>query len=423
MIDIRHFGAVGDGITLDTIAIQKAIDSATEQGGGTVLIPPGRWLTGALCLGNHTQLFLDAGAMLLGSRNKEDYPVMTARWEGRTQQCHSPLIGGNGLSDVGIRGPGAIDGQGEPWWLWFKEGQLDFPRPRLVSLTDCRNVVLEDFTAINSPSWTINPVRCRGVSIRGISILNPPDSPNTDGINPDSCSVVRISDCFVSVGDDCITIKAGTELESDHLKAPCEDITIANCVLEKGHGGVVIGSEMSGGIRNIAITNCIFKGTDRGIRIKSRRGRGGMVEDIIASNLVMVDVLSPLTVNLYYGCGAWGDEVVSDKGYRPVGAGTPRIRNLSFSGIRARGARVAAAFIYGLPEMPVVNVSLRDYSVSMAEGCDENIPAEMADGLPDMCRHGIWVRNVEGLSLSNIHIEGFAGEAIDIDASVSLAGS
>ncbi len=421
MFDIRSFGAVGDGKTLATAEIQSAIDAAAAAGGGTVQVPSGRWLTGALSLRSHIQLVLGAGAVLAGSQNRDDYPVFPARWEGRTQLCHSPLLGGIGLTDVGIRGPGTIDGQGEPWWVWFRGGQLDYPRPRLISLTDCRNVVLEDFTATNSPSWTINPVRCHGVSIRGVNVRNPPDSPNTDGINPDSCSAVRISDCFVSVGDDCITIKAGTELESDHLKAPCEDITISNCVLERGHGGVVIGSEMSGGIRNIAISNCIFKGTDRGIRIKSRRGRGGIVEDIVASNLVMVDVLSPLTVNLYYGCGAWGDQTVSDKGHRPVGEGTPRIRNLSFSGIRARGARVAAAFIYGLPEMPVANLSLRDFSVSMAEGCDETIPAEMADGLPDMCRHGIWIRNVDGLSLNAIHIEGFNGKAIDVDASVRMA--
>lgn len=421
MVDLLAWGAKPDGTTLCTAALQRAIDETAAAGGGTVTVPAGRWLTGSLFLKSRIRLWLEPGAVLLGSPRQEDYPLIEARWEGQTRLSHAPLVGGTGLTDVGIEGRGTIDGQGEPWWKWFKEKSLAHPRPRLISFTDCENLVLEGFTATRSPSWTINPVRCLNVRIHGLTVRNPADSPNTDGINPDSCRAVRISDCFVSVGDDCITIKAGTEHEASGLRAPCEDVTVTNCVLESGHGGVVIGSEMSGGVRRIAISNCIFRGTDRGIRIKSRRGRGGAVEDVVVSNIVMTDVLCPLTVNLYYGCGAWGDSVVGDKGLRPVDSGTPAVRNLSLSNIVARRVKLAAAFVYGLPESPVTGVTLRDVSIELDPDHAEAGQAEMADGLPDLCRHGLWARNVENLSLSGVRVTGAGTGDRDFDASVILS--
>lgn len=418
MGSLEDRGARPDGATLCTRAFQELIDETAARGGGTVVVPAGTWLTGSLVLRDRIRLWLDAGAVLLGSPRQEDYPLVEARWEGHTRLTHAPLIGGSGLVDVSIEGRGTIDGQGEPWWAWFRAKTLAHPRPRLIGLTDCQNVLLEGFTARRSPSWTINPVRCTNLQIRGLSIFNPPDSPNTDGINPDSCRAVRISDCFVSVGDDCITIKAGTEHEAEGLRAPCEDITVTNCVLERGHGGVVIGSEMSGGVRRVAISNCIFRGTDRGIRIKSRRGRGGTVEDVVVSNIVMTDVLAPLTVNLYYGCGAWGDPVVGDKGPRPVDQGTPAVRNLSLSNVVARGVKLAAAFVYGLPESPVVNLTLRDVHVEMDPQWSEAGEAEMADGLPQLSRHGFWARNVEGLALSGLKITETTSAPLDFDHTV-----
>lgn len=420
MADIREFGARGDGTTLNTASIQATIDHVAQGGGGTVLVPAGTWLTGSLVLRSHIRLVLEAGATILGSQNQDDYPLIDARWEGSTRRSFSPLIGGENLVCVSIEGRGTIDGQGSPWWKWFKEKSIQYPRPRLISFTDCDKLLLSGFTAQNSPSWTINPVRCSNVHIHGLSVFNPPDSPNTDGINPDSCRAVRISDCWVSVGDDCITIKSGTEHEAEHLRAPCEDITVSNCVLERGHGGVVIGSEMSGGVRHVAISNCIFKGTDRGIRIKSRRGRGGIVEDIVVSNIIMTDVLSPLTINLYYGCGAWGDPVVGNKSALPVNQGTPAIRNISLNNIRAKGTRIAAGFLYGLPEQVIENVSIRDYNVDMDESWQEEGEAEMADGLPRMCRHGLWARNVKGLTLAGINIRNAKGQVLDIDDSVEV---
>jgi polygalacturonase len=202
-------------------------------------------------------------------------------------------------------------------------------------------------------------VHCENVSVRAVTVINPPDSPNTDGINPDSCRNVHISDCHISGGDDCITIKAGTQHEQSDRRAPCRDILINNCTLERGPGGIVIGSEMSGGVQNVIISNCVFIATDRGIRIKSRRGRGGSVEDIRASNLIMDGVLCPFTINLYYNIGERGNLIVSDKNPRPVDNGTPRIRGIHFSHITARQAKYAAGFLYGLAEMPLEDISLK----------------------------------------------------------------
>jgi polygalacturonase len=218
MINIKDCGAVGDGITLDTRAIQSAIDSCA-QAGGTVLIPAGKFVSGAIFLRNHVTLHLEAGAVLLGSEQPNDYPMIHARWEGREQETHAPLIGGSGLKNVAVVGRGTIDGRGAVWWKMHREKTLDMPRPRLISFSDCSDVLIEGITAINSPSWTVNPVRCENVTVDKVTIINPADSPNTDGINPDSCRNVHIANCHVDVGDDCVTIKSGIETESPDKRA------------------------------------------------------------------------------------------------------------------------------------------------------------------------------------------------------------
>jgi polygalacturonase len=408
--NVRGYGAVGDGRTSDTAALQAAIDACQGRGGGMVFFPAGTYLTGSLFLRNDIHLHLDAGAVLLGSENPEDYPVLDHRWEGVEQATYTPLLTGQKLKNITVSGRGRIDGQGAVWWHRHKDGGLKYPRPRLISFADCENVLIEGVTLVNSPSWTINPVRCSNLTVRGVTIDNPADSPNTDGINPDSCQHVRISDCYVSAGDDCITLKAGSEGEHPDRRAPCRDITIVNCTLAHGHGGVVIGSEMNGGVQNVVISNCIFSGTDRGIRLKSRRGRGGIVEDIRASNLIMTDVLCPFTMNLYYGCGAWGDPIVSDKGPQPRNEGTPRIRRIHLSHITARGVKYAAGFFYGLPEMPAEEISLSDVSISLAAETEAGYP-EMADGLERMKQAGFFIRNVRGLTLEHVDISGQTGPA------------
>src|SRR5215211_173946 len=410
-------GAQGDGQTLDTRSIQAAIDACAERGGGTVYFPAGRYLTGSLFLRNNIMLHLDAGAVVLGSENTEDYPVIHSRWEGTHQATYAPLIGGDHLQNIAVTGRGTIDGRGGVWWRAKEENTLAHPRPRLISFSDCSHVLIEGITAINSPSWTINPIHCQNVNIHAVSIINPADSPNTDGIDPDSCRLVRISDCYVSVGDDCITLKSGTEHEHPDRHAPCRDITITNCTLERGHGGVVIGSEMSGGVKNVVISNCVFIGTDRGIRIKTRRGRGGRIEDIRVSNLIMDGVLCPFTMNLYYHIGVRGDTDISDKNPRAINDGTPCLRHIHFSHITAREVKHAAGFLYGLAEMPLEDISLTDISISISEQADSGYP-EMADDIPKMSQAGFFIRNARHLRLEHVEIKGQIGQAFDMDDSV-----
>jgi polygalacturonase len=417
--NVREHGAAGDGQTLDSHAIQTVINSCAEQGGGTVYLPAGQYLTGSLFLRNNITLHLEAGAVILGSENSEDYPIIQSRWEGMHQDTYAPLIGGNNLQNIAVTGRGTINGRGAIWWKAKAEMTLAHPRPRLISFSDCNNVLVEGINAINSPSWTINPIHCQNVNIHAITIINPADSPNTDGINPDSCRLVRISDCYISVGDDCITIKSGTEHEQPDRYAPCRDITITNCTLERGHGGVVIGSEMSGGVKNVVISNCVFIGTDRGIRIKSRRGRGGTIEDIRVSNLIMDGVLCPFTMNLYYHIGELGNLNVSDKNPRLVNDGTPRVRRIHFSHITAREVKHAAGFLYGLAEMPLEDISLSDISISISDEADSGYP-EMADDIPSMSQAGFFIRNAHRIRLDHVEVTGQRGPAFDIDDSTEV---
>ncbi len=393
----------------DTARLQGLIDDRARAGGGTVRLEAGRYETGALVLRDDITLELEAGAVLLGSQDPADYPIVETRWEGRHQLTHAPLIGGRGLRNVAVTGRGTIDGRGAPWWRWHRERTLSHPRPRLISIADSSNVLVEGITAINSPAWTINPVRCKNVTVDKVTIVNPADSPNTDGINPDSCRYVHIANCHIDVGDDCITIKSGIETEAPDRRAPCENLTITNCTMAHGHGGVVIGSEMSGDVRNVVISNCVFTETERGIRIKTRRGRGGVIEDVRATNIVMREVLVPFTVNLYYNFLAKGDATVADRRPRPVDAGTPRVRRIQLAQITALDAHYAAAYLDGLPEMPIEDVSFRDVRVSMSPSGRSGRP-EYLDDVEPMSRAGFIARNVRGLRFDQVEITGQVGE-------------
>ncbi len=423
MFNVLDYGAVGDGQTLDTTALQATIEACSHAGGGTVYVPAGHYLTGSLFLKSHITLYLDAGATLLGSQNAADYPLIANRWEGVSRETHAPLIGGDDLTHIAILGRGTIDGRGAYWWDLHRRRTLDHPRPRLISFSRCTNVLIEGITCINSPSWTIHPYACDNVTIDKVTIVNPADSPNTDGINPESCRNVHIANCYIDVGDDCITIKSGTEEEGRDRLLPCENLTITNCTMVHGHGGVVIGSEMSGGVRRVVISNCVFVGTDRGIRLKSRRERGGVVEDIRVTNVVMTDVLCPFIINLFYGCGAWGTAKVEDRAPWPVNEGTPRFRRIHFSDISARNVRYAAAFLYGLPEMPVEEVTFSNVDISMALDAEAGVPA-MAPNLEPMQRAGFWAANVRRLRLHNVTITDQLGPALLLQetADVEITG-
>ncbi|WP_302561815.1 glycoside hydrolase family 28 protein [Phocaeicola coprocola] len=342
IISMSQLDMKADGITLNTKEIQQAIDSIGLNGGGVLYFPPGKYLTGALKLCDNLTIELSSGAELIFSDDFSHYlPFVEMRFEGVMMKSFCPLLYACDKQNITIKGKGTLNGQGRKWWeealrirslvandekfelnhyqvMWKDSNQEEmlyadneknfyptlkrcFFRPPFIQFLRCENVTIKDITIINSPFWTINPELCQNILIDGVTIINP-KSPNTDGINPSSCKDVRITNCAISVGDDCIAIKSGRDAQARRIGFSCENILISNCIMHSGHGGVVIGSEMSAGVRNVLISNCVFDGTDRGIRIKSRYGRGGVVEGIIASNLVMRNISKEaIIVDLYYG--------------------------------------------------------------------------------------------------------------------------
>lgn len=413
--NINDYGAHPNRAEPSTEAIASAIHAASEAGGGTVYVPSGHYQTGAIFMKSNIELQLSPGAELSFSSDPNDYPVVSSRWEGVKQNVHASCIFGINLENVSVTGAGKLDGRGAPWWDKHRNSpdSLLYPRPKLISFDNCRRVTLRDLTLVNSPSWTVNPICCHDVTIDNLSIYNPADSPNTDGIDPDSCVNVRISNCNIDVGDDCIAIKAGTEDTKERVA--CENITITNCTMIHGHGGVVLGSEMSGDIRNIVISNCVFKQTDRGIRLKSRRGRGGVVEDIRVSNIVMEDVICPFILNLYYFCGPRGkDKYVWDKNPYPVTEETPCFRRIHFANITARNVHAAAGFLYGLAEQYISEITFSDIDISMAENAIPGRPAMMS-GIQDMNNRGFYLGNVRDIRFRQVTIENHEGPAFYIE--------
>ena len=378
--NVRDTGAVGDGRQLETVAINQAIDACAKAGGGTVYVPPGRYLTGTIVLQSHVTLELDAGATILGSENPDDYPSTKSVW-GDDTEVMAPLIYAADAENITITGRGTIDGQGAIWW---KRVRLNLPgkfppgpqtpddfaeakklsrgRPHLIRPVRCKDVVITGVNLRNAAEWHVHPMLCDQVRIDGITITAPATyAHNTDGINPEACRNVQILNCRIDTGDDCVTLKSGLNELGRRMGRPDENITIANCVMYHGHGGVTIGSEMSGGVRNVVVTNCVFQGTDIGIRIKSQRGRGGVVEGVSAANIVMQDVPAPFVITTFYSGGDKPGEI------HPVDEGTPRYRDFLFSNITARGAKSAGA-ITGLREMPVENITFSNVHVQAATG-------------------------------------------------------
>lgn len=398
--------------TLETADIQSAIDRAASAGGGVVTIAAGVHRTGALRLRSFVELHLESGARLEFVPDPALYPVIDASWEGAPARIHQPCIFADGEEGVAVTGLGTIDGGGAFWWDAVRSGEaLEAARPTLISFRHSTRVTIRDVVLENSPAWTVHPYRCDDVRISGIRIKNPADSPNTDGIDPESCRNVRITDCHIDVGDDCIAIKAGTEA-SNADPAPCENIVIANCTMLAGHGGVVIGSEMSGGVRGVVISDCVFDGTDRGVRLKTRRGRGGIVEDLRISNIVMRNVAVPFVFNPFYFCGPEGKHPrVSDRSPLPVDEGTPGIRRVFISNVSATNVTSCAGFISGLPEMPFEDITITDVSIGFAENPTPSVPA-MALGIDEMAAAGFYIDFVKNSRIEGVSLSGLVGDAI-----------
>jgi polygalacturonase len=414
--EYKHLAADG----LWTEAFRAAIKALTSQGGGTLTVSAGRYMTAPVQLRSKITLHLDAGAELVFTDDESKFPLVDTEFEGIPVNGCMPCLYARDAECIGITGAGTVDGSGRKWWEKQKARTLEHARPYLVCFQNCRDVSMDGITLINSPCWTVHPLYCEHVTLSRLTIRNPADSPNTDGINPDSSRNVRITDCLIDVGDDCIAIKAGTEDTPD--KQACENIIISGCHMLHGHGGVVIGSEMSGGVKNVLVTNCIFRGTDRGIRLKTRRGRGGSAENLHFSHIVMEDVLCPFVFNMYYFCGKGGKlPAVKDKNPRSADAGTPSLSDVSIADVTVRGATACAGFLYGLPESPVMRVRIKDCTVVMSPGRPGM--AAMMDDIEPMEAAGLYLRNGTDVDIAGLHIVGQTGAKTDADNSVRFIKS
>lgn len=415
---IREFETFSQGGEDWTEAFERAVGAVQEKNGGVLFVPAGVYKTRSIELKSNMTLYLEAGAELSFLDKIEDYELLTGNFEGITRSMYKPCIYMKNAHNVSIEGGGTINGNGRAWWerIWAKT--LSDARPCLVYFEECENIKIKDVTLTNSPAWTVHPLFSSNIFISGVTIKNPADSPNTDGINPDSCRNVRISGCVIDVGDDCIAIKSG--VEDSLVKKPCENITITNCVMVHGHGGVVIGSEASGGVRNVVVSNCVFQETDRGIRLKTRRRRGGFMEKLIFSNLVMDSVMCPFVFNMYYFCGKLGKEPwVSDRNPAPVDEGTPSIRDININNITVVGATSCAGVFCGLPEQSVENVTISNCTITMDSSKEPQVAA-MMKMLEPMSGAGFFMRYAKGIVFENVKMYGVNGEEIDLDESVEL---
>lgn len=401
MIDILDLGAVGDGKTDNTAILQKALDNLQPKG-GMLYFPAGEYVTGSLWVKSNTTIYLEAGAVLAASGEYDLYPVIGEDLiPGFTRGSRRGILFSLNAENITVKGEGTIDGRGYNWWVNRFNGETDEKRPRTIQFINTDNISIEGIRIINSPCWTVHPIHCNNVNIRGISIVNPYDSPNTDGINPESCKNVKISDCYVDVGDDCLTIKSGLERDAFPKAYPCENIVVSNCTFVHGHGGIVIGSEMSGGVRNMTVTNCVFRDTERGIRVKTRRKRGGYVEDIIINNVIMDNVIAGITMNEYYKIAASPDNMeLFSYEKRPIEPTTPYFRNIIISNVIMKNVRAAGIYFLGLPELPISKIKILNADIRVT-GCAEGEDSVSVHNIPKSYGDGIYLKNVEDVVINN----------------------
>ena len=427
-VDIRDFGGVGDGVALNTEAFAKAIETLHGLGGGRLVVPSGVWLTGPVTLKDNIDLHIRPDAILLFSTDRDLYPIVETVFEGLdTRRCISP-INAVGARNIAITGGGTIDGNGDSWrqvkkskiapsqWknllksggftnekgdLWYPDSSSfrgavvsdafnvpqgleteeqwnsvkTYLRPVMISLKECENVLLEDCLFQNSPCWNIHPLMCRNVIINNITVRNPWYSQNGDGLDVDSCENVLVINSSFDVGDDAICIKSGKDEDGRRRARPCRNLIVDNCVVFHGHGGFVVGSEMSGGVQNIKVTDCRFLGTDVGLRFKSCRGRGGVVENIHIEDIVMMNIpTEPLLFDLHYG-GKSAVEAAEDGAsafdveYVPADETTPQFKDIYISDVKCSGA-ARAMYFNGIPEKNIENIVVEDCEIVAAKGAD-----------------------------------------------------
>ncbi|MBE6650283.1 MAG: glycoside hydrolase family 28 protein [Ruminococcaceae bacterium] len=422
-VDVRFHGVIGDGFYDDTMCIQTALNTAPE--GATVYFGKGVYRSSSLFIKSNITVYLDKGAVILGVNDRKRYPVLPScvgdgvyltSWEGEAEASFASLINISGASNVAITGEGVIDADAQhgDWWRDPKTKRIAW-RPRTIQIVNSDSVVIEGVTVQNSYSWTVHPLFSKNVKLLNISIKNPSDSPNTDGIDPESCDGVDIIGVNIHVGDDCIALKSCKYELAMKVKKPCINITVRNCHLDSGHGGVVIGSEMSGGVKNVVAENCLMTSTDRGLRIKTRRGRGKMavISNLVFKNVEMRDVKTPFVMNMFYFCDVDGhSEYVQSRSPLEIDDRTPFLDSFVFENINAVGACHAGCYFDGLPEQPIKSIKLKNVKISFTR--EEVSPglAAMSDGCKLVAKQALYAENVSELVLENVEFSGYDGEKL-----------
>ena len=431
LLDVTKFGAKGDGATSDTAAIQAAICACPKD--GTVYLPRGKYYSTALFLKSDMTLWLDEGAVLLGDTDRNHYPLLPgmtlstdekseynlSSWEGNPLTSYASLITAIDAENLDIIGPGTIDGNAgnSDWWVNAKVKRGAW-RPNTIYLCRCKNVNVQNVTVQNSPCWTVHPYYSDDLSFLNLLIYNPSDSPNTDGLDPESCSNVLVLGTVISVGDDCMAIKSGKYYMSLMHHKETDGIFIRNCKFERGHGSVTVGSEAAGGVRNVRVSQCIFDGTDRGLRIKTRRGRGerSILDDILFENIDMTGVHMPFTVNMFYFCDPDGhSDYVQNQAPAPVDEMTPSIGSITGRNMSCKGVSACVLCAVGLPEMPIGKLTFENVDVSFLPE-NERVPERpvMMDNFDEMSGRSIYAQNVKELVLKNMTITGSVDTAPEL---------
>ena len=416
-VNILKYAAVSDGLTLNTRQIQSAIDAIHRKGGGVVLIPRGLWITGPIVLKSRVNLHLADGALLQFTDDHSQYPLVEGNWEGLPQMRNQSPISASNATDIAITGKGIIDGNGDGWRMVKKEkltennwkklvasgGFLgdngkswypsqtsfngskytnpgvispekdaafyasvkDYLRPNLLVLDKCKRILLEGVTFQNSAAWCLHPLMSEDITVRGIFVKNPWYAQNGDGIDLESCRNVLIERSTFDVGDDALCMKSGRDAAGRKRGMPVENVTIRDCTVYASHGGFVIGSEMSGGARNIDVQNCSFIGTDIGLRFKTTRGRGGVVENINIRDIHMINIPGEaILFDMYYAAkdpiALVGEKREAPRvEFKPVDETTPVFRKFNISNVQVNGA-AKGIFLRGLPEMSVKDIVLEN---------------------------------------------------------------
>ncbi len=428
-VNVVSFGAKGDGITDDTPAFTAAINCLPKN--SALYVPAGIYFLKPLFLKSGTTVYLEKGAILLANPNREEYPVLPAlvkygdrelnigTWQGEEADCFASLITAYNLHNIKIIGEGIIDCNA-PSGDWYVNHRVKRGawRPRGMFFNRCKNVLVQGVTVKNTPSWNIHPYFCKNVSLLDLYLENPPSMPTTDGIDADCCNGVNIAGVKISVGDDCIAIKSGTLDFAKKYNTPCRNIIIRNCCMLSGHGGVVFGSELSGGIKNVNVAKSVFFGTDRGFRIKTRRGRGriGTVGGVNFSDIKMQNVKVPFVINMYYNMGDENGhtEYVWTTEKLPVDERTPRLGSFTFKNMECSGTGYCAGAFYGLPESPIESVAFNNVKFSYDKDCSAGEP-DMREKNSALKNAGLDFHFVKKVLLKKVCFEGQNGEKILLD--------